>query len=227
MISLLPCLKDLTYKSPDIPQMIHLSHAHPQVASRIIQKHNTLVSWLEPIASELPAFLNFFELKSLAAPLSTPKIHPSTRKLFKYQNIARFYSLSPMNLMKSTYTSSDKATMTVKQIEYEPSSNNYYFPMADYCNGIEYFTLPRRSTAPSASNNGSIMSTLSSSSGSETRQQSSKSSVTSTSSWQNLLPTNSGQRTAHMPNIDLLHIGAQFSPALLDAYGHIDNEVVR
>jgi hypothetical protein len=86
----------------------------------------------------------------------------------------------------------------------------------------EGFFLHPQSTDDSNSNTRSPTPTLYSSIDSDHRQQSSKSSQTSAGSGHILPPSNINHRSAYMPNIDILHIGAQFAHNFIEGYKHID-----
>ncbi|PMD42380.1 hypothetical protein L207DRAFT_581040 [Hyaloscypha variabilis F] len=79
---------------------------------------------------------------------------------------------------------------------------------------METMTSSTRSCTPTSSSN----------SGSERQLQSSKSSQTSAGSGRVLATPNNDHHTPYMPNIDLLHIGAQFAQDFAEDNGHIGVE---
>lgn len=110
-------------------------------------------------------------------------------------------------------------TMEQAEAEIKPSTSNCQAEKADMHQGAEHVQLGRTKIAVSSTP--SV--TVTSSSDSEDRERSSKSSQTSTDSDRDLCRVNIGHYPPYMPNIDLLHIGAQFAQDFADGNEHMSS----
>jgi hypothetical protein len=108
-----------------------------------------------------------------------------------------------------------------ERVEDKASSNGYPIATEEAQRGVE---LDIRSTTTSSSNTRPFTPSYTLSNASDLRQQSPTAIDTSANSQPLLLSPNAaiGPASVYMPNVDLLHIGAQFSLDSVEDYGHVD-----